>query len=119
MILGTTLQEKRMLYHYHNAALSGQVYLAFKAPIHGLPKPGLMIVEQNARFPENGILLGEVRAQIVNDRFIDIVIPLCDRSEAELRRRARATARHRARRLECWRRYSFTERIADLQAGQT
>jgi hypothetical protein len=45
-------------------------------------------------------------------------VSLQERSAEEMRRRARATARHKAYKEECWRRYSLTERLADLNAEQ-
>jgi hypothetical protein len=110
MILGNTMQERRLLYHYNVRRFDGSIWLAFR-----MLDGSLRLVEFNNTFPDGGTLLGEVRTRIVGDRFVHTAEPLRDRTPEEMRRRARATARHKAYRAECWQRYSFAERVADLR----
>jgi hypothetical protein len=95
------------LYRYHNRRLDGEIWYAVSTP------NDLMLIEQNDRIPDGGVLLGEIYTRIVDDKFVDTVVPLKDRTPEEMRRRKRATERHRQRRLEWWRRYSFAERVID------
>ena len=112
------LNARFVLWHVHNRMLNGQIVLVWQSgpddymfsfhdqSVHRLP-PG-----------KDWRCVGELVWEVEGDRFIHHLLPLRDRSEAELRRRARATARHKVYREECWRRYSLKARIADLQAGQ-
>ena len=71
-------------------------------------------MEQSGRWPDDSKLLGEVRTRIINDEFVHDIVPLQERSDEELQRMQQQTEEHKAYRSELYRRYSFTERLADL-----
>src|SRR6266436_8753780 len=101
MILGNNVQERWLLYKYNNARFDGEIWLAFMTP------NGLRLSPIDGKFPEDGVLLGEVHTRIAGNTFVHTAKPLRERSAEEMRRRARATERHKARRAEMWTRYSF------------
>ena len=67
-----------MLYRHHNRRHDGEVWLVFSTP------NGVMLMEQSGRWPDNSVLLGEGRSQVMNDEFADEIVPFQDRSDEEL-----------------------------------
>jgi hypothetical protein len=96
------------LYRYHNRSHDGEVWLALQTG------RGILLMEQSGRWPDDSKLLGEVRTRIINDEFVHDIVPLQERSDEELRRMQQQTEEHKAYRSELYKRYSFTERLADL-----
>jgi hypothetical protein len=97
-----------MLYRYHNRCHDGEIWLAFETP------NGVALREQSDRWPDGGVLLGEVQTRIINGGFEDRIVPIVERSEGELQRRREQVEAHRAYRTELYRRYSLAERLEDL-----
>jgi hypothetical protein len=100
-----------MLYRYSVKFFDGEIWLAVR-------RQGLMFLVEQSQCPVDVEILGEIRTWLVGDKFVRSVVPLRDRTPKEMRRRAQATARHKAYRQECWRRYSIEERIQDLTGAQ-
>lgn len=100
------------LYRLLNRVHDGQVVLVwkngedFRFTFHDEP----------SRFATGGgwVCMGELTWEVVGDRFVYELRPIRERSEAELRERARQTAAHRTYRQELWRRYPIAQRLADL-----
>jgi hypothetical protein len=96
------------LYRYNNRRHDGEVWLVFSTP------NGVVLMEQSGRFPDDSVLLGEVRTRIINDEFVHEIVPLQQRSAVESLRMQQKAEEHKAYRAELHKRYSFTERLADL-----
>jgi len=96
------------LYRYNNRRHDGEVWLVFSTT------NGIMLMEQSGRWPDDSKLLGEVRTRIINDEFVHDIVPLQERSHEEMQRMQQQTVEHKAYRSELYKRYSFTERLADL-----
>jgi hypothetical protein len=96
------------LYRYHNRSHDGEIWLAFSTP------SGLLLMEQNSRWPDDSKLLGEVRTRIFNEEFVHDIVPLQERSDQELQRMREQAEEHKRYRVELYRRYSLAQRIADL-----
>ena len=96
------------LYRYNNRRHDGEVWLVFST--HN----GVMLMEQSSRFPDDSALLGEVRTRIINEEFVHEIVPLQQRSPAEVARLNEQAMQHRRYRAELCRRYSLAERLADL-----
>lgn len=62
-------------------------------------------------------VFGEIESKIVGDCFVDEIVPLRQRTRAEIERMLAQTKSHKAYRAECYRRYSLTERIEDLRVS--
>jgi hypothetical protein len=96
------------LYRYHNRSHNGEIWLALQTD------KGIVLMERTGERPHGSKLLGEIRTRIVEGEFVDDIIPLQQRSPAELARMHERAMQHRRYRAELCRRYSLAERIADL-----
>jgi hypothetical protein len=96
------------LYRYNNRRHDGEVWLVLSTP------NGVMLMEQSGRFPDDSTLLGEVQTRMFDGELVHEIVPLQQRSEVESRRMQQQAELHKAYRAELYERYSFTERMADL-----
>jgi hypothetical protein len=71
------------------------------------------LVEQTA-CPGDAEVFGEVRTRMINGEYVHDIVPLQQRSAKESRRMRQQAEEHKAYRAELYKRYSFTERLADL-----
>src|SRR5260370_30581493 len=94
------------LYRYNNRRHDGEVWLVFST--HN----GVMLMEQSSRFPDDSALLGEVRTRIINEEFVHEIVPLQQRSPAEVARLNEQAMQHRRYRAELCTRYSLPHRMA-------
>jgi hypothetical protein len=95
------------LHHFHNRRHDGEVWLWVRHLGRTFP------VEQS-QCPKDAEVLGEIESKIVGDGFVDKIVPLRQRTRAEIERMRAQTKAHKAYRAECYRRYSLTERVKDL-----
>ena len=101
-----------LLHVYHNRRHDGEIWLAFNTP------GGLLLMEQSGRWPDDSILLGEIRTRIINDDFVDDIVPLQERSDEQLQQMRQQTEEHKARRARLYNCYLVKERIRDLRSAQ-
>jgi hypothetical protein len=95
------------LHHYRNRCHRGEIWLWVNHDGREFP------VEQS-QCPKDAEVLGEIDSKIVGDRFVDQIVPLRQRTRAEIERMQAQTKAHKAYRAECYRRYPFTKRIEAL-----
>jgi hypothetical protein len=106
----TDVRVRWQLYRYQNRRHDGEIWLAFRTPT------GILLMEQSGRWPEpkTSELLGEVRTRVIDGELVDDIIPLRQRSPEELARLHEEAMEHRRYRAELYKRYSWAERVADL-----
>jgi hypothetical protein len=102
------------LYRYRIRSHDGEIWIAFRTP------SGVLLMEQNGKWPEpeGSELLGEVRTRVIEGKFVDDIIPLPERNQAELARLHEQTTTHKRYRAELYKRYSLAERVADLERNK-
>ena len=103
----TDIGVRRALFHFHNRCHNGEVWLWVRREGREFP------VEQS-QCPMDAVVFGEIESKIVGDWFVDQIVPLRQRTRAEIERMRAQTKSHKAYRAECYRRYPFTKRIEDL-----
>jgi hypothetical protein len=98
------------LYYFHNRRHDGEVWLAFQTP------NGTTLMEQSDKWPDpaSSVLLGEIQTRIINKEFEDRIVPIVERSEAELQHRREQTEAHKKYRAELYKRYPIADRLKDL-----
>ena len=102
-----------MLYRYHNRSHNGEIWLALQTD------KGIVLMERTGERPHGSKLLGEIRTRIVEGEYVDDIIPLQQRSPAELARMHEQAMAHRRYRAELYSSYSLTGRIANLKNKYT
>jgi hypothetical protein len=108
----TDIGVRRALFHFHNRCHRGEVWLWVRHLGRTFP------VEQS-QCPKDAEVFGEIESKIVGDWFVDQIVPLRQRTRAEIERMRLQTEEHRRYRAECWRRYSIVDRITDMKkAGE-
>jgi hypothetical protein len=107
----TNVKVRLALHHFHNRSHRGEIWLWVRHEGREFP------VEQS-QCPKDAEVLGEIESKIVGDSFMDKIIPVQERSAAEIERRRKQTEDHKAYREECYRQYPFTKRVEDLAGAK-
>jgi hypothetical protein len=95
------------LQYFHNRSHRGEIWLWVRHEGREFP------VEQS-QCPKDAEVFGEIESKIVGDCFVDEIVPLRQRTRAEIERRRKQTEDHKAYREERYRQYPFTKRVEDL-----
>jgi hypothetical protein len=106
----TDIGVRRALFHFHNRCHRGEVWLWVRHLGRTFP------VEQS-QCPKDAEVFGEIESKIVGDWFVDQIVPLRQRTRAEIERMRAQTKSHKSYRAECYRWYSLAERIEDLRVS--
>src|SRR5271165_5469376 len=100
----TDIGVRSALFHFHNRRHDGEVWLWVR-------QLGRIFPVEQSHCPEGAEVLGEIESKIVGDRFVDEIVPMRQRSVAEIEVGQRSAEAHKRFRVSLYKSYSISARL--------